>query len=104
MRVLVLEDNLMWSARLNNSLTKLGHQITPDDPEVAIVNLGADEIREQVPALRARGIITLGHAGHKEKDLHELGKEVGCDILATNGELTYKIEALLQRAKSMIDA
>jgi hypothetical protein len=107
-RVLVFEDNLMWSSRLTNTLRKLGHEPelrrTPDstgnEAPVAIVNLGADSFGPTtlVPVLRAAGVTVIGHAGHKEKELHELGRQAGCDILATNSELTYKIEALLERA------
>ena len=106
MKVLVYEDNLMWSSRLTNALSKLGYEpilasaVSCDAP-VAIVNLGAPDLQHLVPLLREQGIVTLGHAGHKEKELHSLGAEVGCDILATNSELTFKIESLMDRAKTM---
>jgi hypothetical protein len=103
-KILVYEDNLMWSARLMKTLQALGHEPTviskPDVQagDAAIVNLGAPSFRpaELVPALRAQGVHVIGHAGHKELELHELGKEIGCDTLATNRELTYQIERLLR--------
>ena len=104
MKVLVYEDNLMWSARLQKTLAALGHEASvvarpePRDGDAAIVNLGAPAFQpaELVPALRARGVHVIGHAGHKELELHELGREVGCDTLATNRELTYQLERLLR--------
>jgi hypothetical protein len=101
MRVLVLETNLMWTSRLKQSLIALGHEPTvtgmvPDLPfDVAIVNLGDEPLRIQVPQLHERGIYTIAHAGHKEKELHAIGKDLGCDRLATNSELTFKLPHLL---------
>ena len=108
MRVLVFEDNLMWSARLRQSLTALGHEAVlrtalpaeDEQADAAIVNLGSATLRPQelVPALNRLGIHVIGHAGHKEKELHSLGKEVGCSTLATNSELTFKLPGLLDKA------
>jgi len=105
MKVLVFEDNLMWSSRLLQSLKGLGHEPVlmtsiPDDSMgavAAIVNLGSASLKpkELVPALSALGVKVVGHAGHKEKDLLQLGREAGCDRLATNSELTFKIESIL---------
>jgi hypothetical protein len=103
MKVWVFEDNLMWSSRLVQSLKALGHEALvtiaiPEDAqaEVAILNLGSPTFKDLVPALKQRGVYTIGHAGHKEKDLLKLGKEAGVDRIATNSELTYKIEAILK--------
>ena len=41
----------------------------------------------------------IAHAGHKEKDLLEMGRQAGSDHVATNGELTFKIELLLTAAQ-----
>lgn len=109
MQILLFEDNLIWSARFVKSLKALGHEPTvataiPEstDARVAIVNLGSTSLRptEIVPRLRELEIHVIGHAGHKEKELHALGKEVGCDTLATNSEITFKIESLVARAIS----
>lgn len=125
MKILIFEDNLIWSARLVQSLRALGHeaevvspkrptgdgeQAPPPNPPpqaqtfrgggapgAAIVNLGSPGIKELVEGLRASGIYVIGHAGHKEKDLHALGKEAGCDRLATNGELTWKVAELIPK-------
>jgi hypothetical protein len=102
MTVWIFEDNLMWSARLVQSIRALGHEgiVTTTVPDgepaqVAILNLGSSTFATLVPALKGMGVYTIGHAGHKEKDLLQLGREAGCDKIATNSELTYKIESLL---------
>ena len=105
MTVLVYEDNLLWSSRLVKSLKALGHvpivRTKPDstkgDADVAIVNLGSDGLEPEslVPALNAQGIHTIGHAGHKETEVLELGRRAGCTTLATNSQLTFKLENLL---------
>ncbi len=105
MRVTVFEDNLMWSSRLVQSLKALGHEpllvskLTDDwgTPEAAIVNLGSSSLvaTDLVPRLHELGAKVIGHAGHKEKDLLSLGKVAGCDRVATNSELTFKLPELL---------
>lgn len=107
--MLVFEDNLMWSARLMQSLKGLGHDgrlVTTMPGEVeaadaAIVNLGSKSLPGHVLAgrLKSHGIAVIAHAGHKEKDLLELGKLAGVEILATNSELTHKLPELLARLK-----
>ena len=92
----------MWSARLAQSVKALGHeplvtvQIPNGEPaEVAILNLASPTFKDLGPLLKEKGVYTIGHAGHKEKDLLQLGRDSGVDRVATNSELTYKIEALL---------
>lgn len=95
----------MWSARLAQSLKALGHEATvlartPEQlpqAEAAIVNLGSSDAASLVPLLKGAGIYVIAHAGHKEKQLHELGRDLGCDRLASNSELTFKLEGLLPR-------
>lgn len=106
MRVAVFEDNLMWSSRLIQSLRALGHEATLvgklsdnwGQPEAAIVNLGSTSLpaTELVPRLHEQGAKVIGHAGHKERDLLTLGKEAGCDTVATNSELTFRLQSLLE--------
>ena len=105
MTVLVFEDNLLWSARLVKSLRALGHEAivrtepdaTPGDARVAIVNLGSAKLRadDLVPKLKSYGIRTIGHAGHKETELLAYGASSGCDVVATNSQLTYKLPELI---------
>jgi hypothetical protein len=108
MKVLIFEDNLMWSQRLRQSVAALGHEAvlfstTPNQMvsgDVAIVNLGSPKISpsELVPMLKEAGIRIIAHAGHKEKELRELGKSLGCERIASNSELTFKLGELLHSA------
>jgi hypothetical protein len=105
MTILILETDLLWSVRLKNMAVAAGHQVTVvgNPPvgnqvaDVAIVNLGAAhwDLQTLVPRLRANGIKVLAHAGHKEKELLELGRALQCDRLATNGELAKKLPEIL---------
>ncbi len=108
MRVLVFETDLFWSTRVLQTLSKLGHEgilVKPgaEGPfvaEAALVNLGtkAYPLETLVPALRAAGIRVVGHAGHKEHALRARGKAIGCDRIASNSELTFKLDGLLSEA------
>ena len=105
MRVLVFESNLMWSARFVRTLTALGHEAAvrttmpefDEQADAAIVNLGEGPLPvvPLVERLRELGIRTIGHAGHREKELHELGRQAGCDVLATNREITMKMGEII---------
>lgn len=105
MLVLIFETNLLWSARLVRTLKSLGHEPmlrgrmpeSSEGAEVAIVNLGDSELdaSELIARLHELGVKTIAHAGHKEKELHDLGRRAGADLLATNGKLTFKLDELL---------
>lgn len=106
MTILIFEDNLMWSSRLVQSVKALGYEAVlrtklpegQEQAEIAIVNLGSHSLKptDLVPKLRESGVKVIAHAGHKEKELHALGKDLGCDRLVTNSELTYKLEQILK--------
>jgi len=107
MKVWIFEDNLMWSSRLVKSVQAFGHdavllQSIPDgEPaDAAILNLSSSGFSELVPLLNAKGVFTIGHAGHKEKEILQLGRDAGVDRIATNSELTYKIEFILNESES----
>lgn len=113
MKVLILDNNLIWNQRLSKSVAALGnepvvHAVLPEDIEgigVAILNLSstAEEIlRRWVAQLRQAGVYTIGHAGHKEKHQLEIGNEVGCDAVLSNSSVTFKLEAALEEAKRQI--
>ncbi len=97
----------MWSSKLSKSLKALGHEcvILPSLPkavepaDAAVVNLGQPQPdpAKLVEQLHALDIFVIGHAGHKESSLMTLGQEIKVDILATNSELTFKIEEILSR-------
>jgi DNA-binding NarL/FixJ family response regulator len=107
-KVLVIESNLMWSSKLKMSLLALGHEpiLSGGWPsqdvqaDLAIVNLSQPDPApaDLIETLRSRHIKVVAHAGHKEKQLHELGMKAGADVLATNGELSSKLKDILERA------
>lgn len=110
MKVLVFEDNLIWSSRLLQSLRGLGHEPvlmrqledTVPAAEVAIVNLGSASmpVEALLPRLRDAGVYVIGHAGHKENPLLDRGREAGCDAVVSNSTITYKLESVLAEATS----
>lgn len=110
MRVLVFEDNLIWSSRLLQALRGLGHQPTLlkelpaqwPDADVAIVNLASATlpVEEITPVLRQRGIYVIGHAGHKENPLLDRGREAGCDAVVSNSAITHKLDVILAEIPS----
>lgn len=109
MRVLILDENLVWNARLKLGVESLGHEAVVlyapgglPAAEVAIVNLGSRAFPpdEWIPRLRSVGVRVVAHAGHKEKPLLAQGKEAGADLIVTNGELTHKLSDILARATS----
>lgn len=109
MKVLLYEDNLLWSSRLSQTLRAFGHEPLlrrglPDSPEgaeLAIINLGAKSPSpsDLVTQLHELGIPVLAHAGHREKELMELGRDAGADRLATNSELTFKLPELVEQLR-----
>lgn len=108
MMILLFERNLLWSVRLANALRALGHEAAVlDAPEawpgeraadLAVVNLSeGDRIEGLVAALKASGVPILAHAGHREKELMTLGKTLGVDRLATNGQMANDLAGVLAR-------
>lgn len=113
MKVLVFEDNLLWSSRFLQGLRKLGHEAElgrmVEDVQgwdAAIVNLGDPEHAdpEFVGRLRSAGVRVIGHAGHKEKDLLALGRAAGCDRIATNGQITHRLADILESVQRKNEA
>jgi hypothetical protein len=102
MKVWIFESNLIWSSRFVNTVRGSGHEAVvtatvPDDTaDVAIVNLGDANVGAIVAELTERGIYTIAHAGHKEKDLIELGKQIKVNRVATNSEITNKLPKMLE--------
>ena len=104
MKVWIFESNLMWSSRFVNTVQGSGHEavvatsIPSGTADAAIVNLGDHNVAATVTALTQRGIYTIAHAGHKEKDLIELGKQIQVNRVATNSEITNKLPQMLDEA------
>ena len=86
----------MWSVKVTNGVRALGLEVVTESPDVAIVNLGESDIEGKVAALKAQGVKIIAHAGHKETELLDLGRDLNCDKLVTNSELTNKLGAILE--------
>lgn|GEM_PF-552426 len=110
MKVLIFEDNLIWSERLRKTVTGLGHEaivisrlkaVLPDG-DVAILNLGSETLwsSELVAGLKAKGFHLVGHAGHKEKQKLQEGREEGVDQVVSNSTLTFKLDDVLAKVPS----
>ncbi len=104
MRVLLLEDNLMWSVRTKNGLQTLGHDVIVMAREggfpkvdLAIVNLGSTSFDpfDAIPKLKEIGIRVIGHVGHKDKELWKRGEDAGCDKVVSNGTLAKKLKTVV---------
>lgn len=105
MKILVFEDNLMWAPRLRQTLVGLGHEpvmmskVPGEMPEapVAIVNLSSSRmpVFDLVSRLKGEGLYVIGHAGHKETELRERGREAGCDQILSNSQTTFSLEKAL---------
>jgi hypothetical protein len=110
MRILILEDNLLWSIKLAKALSVLGHvakvDTNPSNAEgsfdLAIVSLADPRLCNAlvVGILQGRGTRVMGHAGHKEKNLFRLGREIGIDHLVTNGMLSKRLAKVVGPANS----
>ena len=108
MKVLLFDDNLFWSARLQKTLYAMGHECevlaaAPDvdrGAEIALVNLSqkSPAPEDLLPALKGLGLYVVGYAGHKETELREMGAKAGCDRIASNGEMTFKLGKILEQA------
>ncbi|MBS1717018.1 MAG: hypothetical protein JSS72_04735 [Armatimonadetes bacterium] len=100
-RVLIYERNLLWSERLRKSVAALDHEAIvvgkaePQSGDIALLNLADFTDESLIHALKGLGVRVIGHAGHKEKALSAEGLAAGCDMVATNSQLTWKIEELL---------
>lgn len=93
----------MWSSRFVLSVNGSGHegvlatQVPEGTADAAIVNLSDPNVATIVDELNKRGIYTIAHAGHKEKELLDLGKQIQVSRVATNSEITKKLPNLLDQ-------
>lgn len=106
MRIAVYDENLMWTSRLRLTIEGAGHtaliikqrgETLPAD--VAIVNLSSTVFpaAELVPLLQAAQTKVIAHAGHKERPLHTIGNELGCDLVVSNSSITNHLVKLLNQ-------
>ena len=113
--VIVADDDLLFSTRITSALTGLGHRALPVKalaafrdaliaaPDAAILNLVAfkldalEAIRLAKSNPRTRAVPLLGFCGHADAPRRAAALEAGCDLLATNGEVSNSLPRLLER-------
>ena len=113
--VIVADDDLLFSTRIASALTGLGHRPSRVDslaafrdaldaaPDAAILNLAAFKL-DALEAIRlakgdpqTRGVPLLGFCGHADAPRRAAALEAGCDLLATNGEVSGSLPRVLER-------
>lgn len=105
--VLVLEADLIWSSKLSVVLKGLAipfrvESRLPNDLSnyaVAIVSLGSRLVNPKIviPALLNAKIPVIAHAGHKESELLQLGKDLHATQVVTNGSLARSLPTILRQ-------
>ncbi|KAA0239994.1 MAG: hypothetical protein EDM74_02315 [Armatimonadetes bacterium] len=106
MKVWLFETNLLWSERLKSGLLALGYEVEQVSP-AAVPDGAADlviasltEIAKAPPdfvqLLKSRSAKIIGHAGHVETDLFQLGSDLGFDAVFPNGKVANRLEAVLK--------
>lgn len=113
-RVVVADDDLLFSSRLSAALAAFGYrpvvvrsEAALDEamrgaPRAAIVNLAlrgfnaADAIRRLKMDAATRGIPLLGFCGHRDVDRARAARAAGCDAVTTNGVVTADLQRVLE--------
>jgi hypothetical protein len=113
-KLLILEDNLMWAPRLANGAKQAGWEplildhLPSELPaaDAAIVNLASAKIpaAEAIARLREAGVYSIAHAGHKEKPLLDVGRDSGADRVVSNGALSSRLAEILDASAQAIQA
>src|SRR5579871_6709704 len=113
--VLIVDDDLLFSVRIETGLKRLGYTVTvagsgaaafksasTNPPALAIVNFGnaripAFEIVQELKA-QERPPTILGFVSHtKLVELRPAAKEAGCDLLVANSALALRLPQLAAR-------
>jgi CheY-like chemotaxis protein len=105
--VLLLDDNLLSSARITPQLQALGRQVkiarrlpeTLDAPELVLINLGSRPLNgvTLIAACRARfpAARLVGFCGHLEVEIRREAKARGIDRLLTNDQAMAELATAL---------
>lgn len=111
MRILLAEDNLMFSSRMASALRKSDHEVAifaageppPMAFDVVILNLGARgfDMEKVAAAAKEGAALLVGHAGGSEREKLAEGKRLGCDKLVRNSvamsDIVSVVEELCRR-------
>jgi CheY-like chemotaxis protein len=112
--IVVAGDDLLFSTRIASAVSGIGHRPsvvrTADAflealgtrPAAAILNLASSRL-DAIAAIRnakadpaSRGIPVLGFCGHIDVTRQAAARAAGCDLVATNGEITAHLPRLLK--------
>jgi CheY-like chemotaxis protein len=112
--IVVAGDDLLFSTRISSAVSGIGHRPcvvrTADAflkalgtrPAAAILNLASSRL-DAIAAIRdakadpaSRAVPVLGFCGHADVRRQAAAREAGCDLVATNGEITAHLPRLLE--------
>jgi len=114
-RVLVIDEDLLFSTRVESTLGKLGYEVfVTNDPEEAveiaessrlaltIVNFGREGLEPLKTVAKLKLVFQpspiLGFLSHKLiPDVRDEAREAGCDLLVANSALVMRLPQLMQR-------
>ncbi len=113
LRIVVADDDLLFSTRVASALTGCGHrplvvrtaaafrEALRAGAAAAIVNLASSPL-DAVSAIRdakadpaIRTVPVLGFCGHTDTARQAAARAAGCDLVATNGEVSNNLPRLL---------
>jgi CheY-like chemotaxis protein len=119
--ILIAGDELLFAARIEAALTRLGHRprvvrttsafqdALRERPDAAIVNLASE--MDAIEAIRrakadpaTRAIPVLGFCGHADAARRRAAQDAGCDRVATNGEVSSNLPRLLEMLVDSVPA
>ncbi|HKV45139.1 MAG TPA: hypothetical protein VJT32_10770 [bacterium] len=111
--VVVAGDDLLFSTRIAEALARYGHrpvraaslpaleEALRAGPDAVILNLASWTLDATAAIQRAkatpglRPVPLLGFCGHADTRRREAARAAGCDLVATNGEVTSNLQRLL---------
>jgi CheY-like chemotaxis protein len=115
--VVVLDDNLLFSASLTAGLKRLGYEplLLSDEkgaagraaaarPIAVLINLASlrwdsNALVRSIKADPALSHVPLvGYTGHTEVDRIDAGRAAGCDLIVANSAVSSDLAAVLRRA------
>ncbi len=101
MRVFLYDTNLILSSRLSSQLRNLGYEVVKDrdvkEVCVALINLEEPKGLELVKELKGKGISVVGYCGHKNFYLFQQARELGVDLVVSNGQIVSNLKEILER-------
>jgi DNA-binding response OmpR family regulator len=112
--IVVAGDDLLFSSRIAAALDSLGYRplvvrtldalvdALAEAPAAAILNLASVRL-DAIAAIRraktdtgTRRVPLLGFCGHADVSLQAAARAAGCDLVASNGEVTGNLSRLLK--------